>query len=363
MTDITIKIDDDLMPSVKKRADKKFFTVSEINSFIKDVINAGFPQTLWICGEIQGFSRNRSKKHIFFELVEKDSESKDVKAKVGLVIFQGVKAQIFVGQLKKGETGLTQKEQKEILDKFRNNEFNVLVATSIGEQGLDITAVNLVIFYEPVPSAIRQIQRAGRTGRHEEGKIIILMTENTRDIGYHWSAHHKQKRMYSNLADLKKKITLQTTTRQPTLKKYQDRYNIFVDHREKGSKVIKELIDVGANVKLEQLHVADFLLSSRAAVEFKTVSDFVDSIVDGRLLEQIKLLKQNYERPLMIIEGIENIYSQRNAFTFTSIPNCPRRTASSPAVRTLSASTCRFQSVGRFPSTWSSRITTSSAPT
>jgi len=88
--------------------------------------------------------------------------------------------------------------------------------------------------------------------------------------------------------------------------------NIFIDHREKTSRVVKELIDLDVNVKLEQLPVADYILSSRSAVELKTVPDFVNSIIDGRLLEQIKLLKDNYERPLIILEGIEDLYSMRN---------------------------------------------------
>ncbi|MBF0484291.1 MAG: exodeoxyribonuclease VII large subunit [Candidatus Omnitrophica bacterium] len=70
------------------------FTVSELNGYIKDVINAGFPQIVWICGEIQGFDRNKNKNHIFFELVEKDEKSKDVKARVGVVLWEFKKAQI-----------------------------------------------------------------------------------------------------------------------------------------------------------------------------------------------------------------------------------------------------------------------------
>ena len=90
---------------------------------------------------------------------------------------ENVKAKIFVGQQKKGETGLSQKQQKQLLDDFRNGMFNVLVATSIGEEGLDIPKVDLVVFYEPIPSAIRSIQRRGRTGRQEKGRVIILMVK------------------------------------------------------------------------------------------------------------------------------------------------------------------------------------------
>src|SRR3989338_6526402 len=62
---------------------------------------------------------------------------------------ENIKSKLFVGQLKKGDTGLSQKEQKAVLDEFREGKFNVLVATSIGEQGLDIPKVDPVIFYEP----------------------------------------------------------------------------------------------------------------------------------------------------------------------------------------------------------------------
>jgi len=235
----------------------------------------------------------------------------DIKEKINTI--EGTRAELFVGQTKKGETGLSQKEQKAVLDKFRTNEFNVLVATSVGEEGIDIPKVDLVIFYEPIPSAIRHIQRRGRTGRQEKGRVIILMAAHTRDEGYRWSAHHKQKRMYRNLDSIKKSISL--TKHTPTLDKYTketDKVKIIVDHREKASKVIKELVDLPVEIKLETLENADYLLSSRCGVEYKTVQDFVDSIVDGRLLQQIKQIKNDFERPLLIIEGEDDIYSVRN---------------------------------------------------
>ncbi len=70
---------------------KEFFTVSELNGLIKEVVNYGFPNALWICGEIQSFDRNRHKNHIFFELCEKDPQAKDIVARIGLVIFAGRK--------------------------------------------------------------------------------------------------------------------------------------------------------------------------------------------------------------------------------------------------------------------------------
>ncbi len=223
-----------------------------------------------------------------------------------------VSAKIFFGQAKKKDTGLSQKEQKAVLDDFREGKFNVLVATSVAEEGLDIPKVDEVIFYEPIPSAIRHIQRRGRTGRLEKGKVVVLVTQETRDVGYRWSAHHKEKRMYRILEKLKTKFAM-PEQKEVSLKKFikdEENVRIYADYREKGSGVIKELIDLGIKINLEKLEVGDYILSSDVAVEYKTVADFVDSLIDGRLLSQIRELKK-YEKPLLIVEGDEDIYSQR----------------------------------------------------
>lgn len=95
---------------------EEYLKVSELNRFIKDVLNAGFPQPVWVCGEIQQYDRNKSKKHIFFELVEKDSRSDEILARVGLVIFANRKAAI--GQiLAQSENAFALKDDIEV--KFR----------------------------------------------------------------------------------------------------------------------------------------------------------------------------------------------------------------------------------------------------
>ena len=244
----------------------------------------------------------------------RDSAS-DIVAQLNTV--QGVQATLFVGQVKKGDTGLSQKDQKIVLDKFRSGEFNVLVSTSVGEEGIDVPSVDAVIFFEPVPSAIRTIQRRGRTGRQSKGRVIVLMAENTLDVGYKWSAHHKEKRMHRTLETLKKKMSFsfaKKSSAQSTLNgssEKKDDVKMYVDHREKGSQVIKQLIDKGVHVQLEQLEHADYLLSSTVGVEYKTAEDFVNSIIDGRLLDQLKMLKEQYTRPLVLIEG-EDLYGIRN---------------------------------------------------
>ena len=235
-----------------------------------------------------------------------------LKIKEELDTLPEIKSEMFVGQAKKANTGLSQKDQKKMLDGFRAGEFNVLVATSIGEEGLDIVKVDLVVFYEPVPSAIRSIQRRGRTGRGESGRVVILLAVNTRDEAFRWVAHRKEKKMYDVLRTLKTKIKLTSgksgSSGSHTPK--EERVKIIVDHREKGS-IARELSDRGAEIELRPLSSGDYLCSSRTAVEVKSVGDFVSSIVDGRMLRQASRLKTNYERPVILIEGEEDIYSVR----------------------------------------------------
>ena len=124
---------------------------------------------------------------------------------------KGVKAKGFIGQASKSgkSDGMNQKEQKKILQEFSLGEINVLAATSIGEEGLDIPEVNEVIFYEPVPSAIRKIQRAGRTARLFPGELKILITKNTRDQTFHYVAGAKERKMHSAINQIKENFAAQ----------------------------------------------------------------------------------------------------------------------------------------------------------
>ncbi len=120
---------------------------------------------------------------------------------------EGINASVFVGQLKKNEMGLSQKEQRRTIEKFSEGEINVLCATSIGEEGLDIPEVNAVLFYEPVPSAIRAIQRTGRTARLKEGKLIILITKNTKDETSYYISRRREKSMSGAIDSIKKELS------------------------------------------------------------------------------------------------------------------------------------------------------------
>ena len=103
------------------------------------------------------------------------------------------------------KSGLTQKEQISTIKDFEDGIYNVMIGTSILEEGLDIkSGAGLAIFYDIVPSEIRAIQRKGRVGRTQTGKIIFLVTNNTREQGYRWSAYNKEKIMKKTLQVMQK---------------------------------------------------------------------------------------------------------------------------------------------------------------
>jgi len=147
-------------------------------------------------------AQNPKNKTIVFSQY-RDTVSKIVKE---LNKIQGITAKEFLGQTKKGESGLSQKEQQQIMEEFRRGEINTIAATSIAEEGLDIPEVNAVIFYEPIPSAIRSIQRRGRTARLMKGKLTILITKDTLDEIFYYSSKAKEKRMHKAIENVKSKL-------------------------------------------------------------------------------------------------------------------------------------------------------------
>lgn len=120
----------------------------------------------------------------------------------------------FIGQ----KSGMSQREQLQTLDDFKDGIYNILVCTSIGEEGLHIENANLGIFFEPVPSALRSIQRRGRIGRVNFGKIVLLITKNTIDEKYYWVSFHKEKRM----KDAIRKVQDDMESPQKRLKRFLD---------------------------------------------------------------------------------------------------------------------------------------------
>jgi len=272
---------------------------------------------------VEIIKEERGKSMIFTQY--RDSARKIVETLEGL---DGARPIRFVGQAnKEGDRGLSQKAQLDILQKFRDGEYNILVATSVAEEGLDIPKVDLVIFYEPIPSEIRTIQRRGRTGRDRMGRVIVLMAKKTKDEGFYWSSFHKEKRMRDILERLKNKhYKPKIAVEQKDLDYFEKKYEIYVDSRELASTVARELLEFGIISKPKMLDVGDYVLSDRVVIERKTTEDFLQSIVDKRLMEQAVRLKQSYQRPIMILEG-DGLYSKRSIH-----PNAIRGALASVAV-------------------------------
>jgi Fanconi anemia group M protein len=202
------------------------------------------------------------KKHVLYDIIKKDIEeiiavqpklvkTKDiilnhlkVKKNARIIVFaeyrdtvdmlvhelntiNEIRAVKFIGQTRTdAEGGMSQIEQKQTLDDFRKDIFNVLVSTSIGEEGIDIPATSLVVFYEPVPSAIRHIQRKGRTARDgRPGEVMILIMKDSRDEAYYWNSKKKEEKMYSHVYRLKnnlevKKVNKKIFERQTIIKEF-----------------------------------------------------------------------------------------------------------------------------------------------
>ena len=245
-----------------------------------------------------------------------------VRTIVEMLAARGISAERFVGQATKdSEKGLSQKKQIAALKRFREGEFRVLVATSVGEEGLDIPSTDVVIFYEPVPSEIRSIQRKGRTGRHGTGRIIVMVTRGTSDEISRFTSVRKERAMAKQMSGLGKRmknefqsaLTVSPEGAGRDRTEQEDHFGpeIVVDDRELVSKVTERLSSADARIRVERLPMGDYRIGERILVERKTARDFVDTLVERDLLGQVRLMSVNCTKPVLIIEG-GDLYSQRD---------------------------------------------------
>uniref|UniRef100_A0A668A683 ATP-dependent RNA helicase FANCM n=1 Tax=Myripristis murdjan TaxID=586833 RepID=A0A668A683_9TELE len=106
-----------------------------------------------------------------------------------------IKVMTFMGQASTGNRvkGFTQKEQLEVMHRFRQGGFNTLVSTCVGEEGLDIGEVDLIVCFDAQKSPIRLVQRMGRTGRKRQGRIVVILAEGREERTYNQSQSNKSK--------------------------------------------------------------------------------------------------------------------------------------------------------------------------
>jgi Fanconi anemia group M protein len=412
---------------VEKKSTKNLLRDARIRSLRKSLAEIGEIHSK--VGAVRRLVRDRLRRdeeaRIIIFATFRDSVGALEKALTGL---QDCRPIQFIGQSRKSSAGgLTPKQQVARIEAFRSGSANVLIATSVGEEGLDIPTADLVIFYEPVPSEIRTIQRRGRTGRHRDGDVVVLIAEDTRDEGARAAALRKEENMHRAVQRVRRSLSRsahldlsnldefsvvddeevisaadfvssireehrpeiveedraeeETRTTTPTIlppstfrprgqtgleqfKSASKREEsspepspeasdsdaqaktqtepepenqpanpvsiaqdllaleesslpdvpgsvIAADDRELNSAVVARLKALGAEVVIERLKTGDFRIGERILVERKTVRDFVDSLVDGRLLEQASRLVGAAPRSLILIEGEGLFHSTR----------------------------------------------------
>ena len=228
----------------------------------------------------------------------------------------GIVSERFVGQATKdAEKGLSQKKQIAALDRFRKGDFKVLIATSVGEEGLDVPSTDMVIFYEAVPSEIRSIQRKGRTGRSGAGRVVVLVTKGTSDEVFRHVSASKEKMMHKSMrsmANMTASVQKPIVAEQASIEEFTPQGpKIVIDDRETSSKVVELLSNMEAAIRLERLPTGDYAIGDRILVERKTARDFVDTLINRDLLGQIKTMAEAVPRPVLIIEG-GDLYTQRD---------------------------------------------------
>jgi len=277
---------------------------------------------------IEILNENKDKKIIVFAQIRKTLDRiKEYCDK------NNIKAEKFVGKKE-----MSRSEQIKLLKDFSEGKFNVLLSTSVGEEGIDIPKVDIVIFYEPVPSEIRYIQRRGRTGRGEIGEVIILVTKNTMDERFYWVSIRKEKKMLYIIKRIKKYLKINNNIEENNINnkmvnesveksggifKYitgsqtsEEKDNssniintksnvpmIIVDYKEKESGVVQTLANTDILIKLENLDIGDYIIGD-LIIERKNILDFINSIIDGRLYNQLEKLKD--KKSILILEGTED---------------------------------------------------------
>ncbi|XP_019743748.1 Fanconi anemia group M protein isoform X2 [Hippocampus comes] len=105
-----------------------------------------------------------------------------------------IRVMTFMGQASagKGVKGFTQKEQLEVVNRFRQGGFNTLVSTCVGEEGLDIGEVDLIVCFDAQKNPTRLVQRMGRTGRQRQGRIVVILAEGREERTYNQSQSNKR---------------------------------------------------------------------------------------------------------------------------------------------------------------------------
>ncbi len=181
-----------------------------------------------------------------------------------------IKPEVFLGhgggKNQQEGTKMTQKMQIEIIQKFKANIFNVLVATCVAEEGLDIGEVDLIICFDSGLSPIRLVQRMGRTGRKRAGKVILLL--NISEYKTYKSSNSRYKGVMSELRKANK--------------------NHHISGMGNGFKFYdKNPRMIPDDVKILNLHVEESEIKEKLEIDDESVINDVDDV--EKLIENIIL--------------------------------------------------------------------------
>ncbi len=262
------------------------------------------------------FVREQLKKHPDSRIIIFTTYRDTVQLLVEFLTAHGIASERFVGQAARdAEKGLSQKGQIAALSRFREGEFKVLVATSVGEEGLDVPSTDMVIFFEAVPSEIRSIQRRGRTGRSRAGRVVVLVTKGTSDEIFRHVSATREKMMHKSMramGSMTPPVPHPVAAEQASIEAFTPQGpKIVIDDRETSSKVVEVLSGMGAAIRLERLAHGDYAIGDRILAERKTTRDFTDTLINRDLLGQIKAMADAVMRPVLIIEG-NDLFTQRD---------------------------------------------------
>uniref|UniRef100_F6QFV0 RNA helicase n=1 Tax=Callithrix jacchus TaxID=9483 RepID=F6QFV0_CALJA len=173
--------------SAIQQGDKKFVYGHPKLKKLEEVVIEHFKS--WNAENTSGKKRDKTRVMIFSSFRDSVQEIAEMLSQHQPII----RVMTFVGHASgKSTKGFTQKEQLEVVKQFRDGGYNTLVSTCVGEEGLDIGEVDLIICFDSQKSPIRLVQRMGRTGRKRQGRIVVILSEGREERIYNQSQSNKR---------------------------------------------------------------------------------------------------------------------------------------------------------------------------
>lgn len=209
----------------------------------------------------------------------------------------GIKPSVLIGQQRKGEQGMSQEEQRKILEEFISGNCNVLISTSVGEEGLDLPDMDIVLLYDATPSSVRHIQRKGRVGRIRPGKVIALLSRG-KEAGFFKLASRKEKEMEIML---KRALSMSRASPLSLEERQREKIPIKVDFREVNGPVARLLISRDdVSIELVKMNGVDYMINDRIFVSRLTQGKI---LLIGDMSLYLKELRRRYPLPVILLEG------------------------------------------------------------